>query len=145
MVIPFIYFHTLCVRTAKALGRLRGCAGSPEPSLVANVISTIILWAGSCIYSLTMGLHFAFQNLLTSGNTHCINFYLPVSPTLWFCKSSHSVRQSLVQGLQFLSSFYCLQTDFHSDSNWDTSSEKHVLCHMRTTKAHISLWSHQGL
>ena len=29
-----------CVRTAKALARLRGCAGSPEPSLVAYVIST---------------------------------------------------------------------------------------------------------
>ena len=32
---PFIYFHTSCVRTAKALVRLPRCAGSPEPSLVA--------------------------------------------------------------------------------------------------------------
>ena len=38
----FVYFHTLCVRTAKALARLRGCAGWPEPSLVTYVISTII-------------------------------------------------------------------------------------------------------
>ena len=38
----FIYFHTLCVRTAKALARLRECAGSPEPSLVAYAIHTII-------------------------------------------------------------------------------------------------------
>ena len=30
-----------CVRTAKALVRLRGCAGLPEPSLVTYVISTI--------------------------------------------------------------------------------------------------------
>ena len=44
---PFVYFHTSCVRTAKALARLWGCAGSPEPSLVAYVISTIISWAGS--------------------------------------------------------------------------------------------------
>ena len=44
---PFVYFHTSCVRTAKALVRLRGCAGSPEPSLVACVISAIISWAGS--------------------------------------------------------------------------------------------------
>ena len=44
---PFVYFHTSCVRTAKALARLRGCAGSPEPSLFAYVISTIIAWAGS--------------------------------------------------------------------------------------------------
>ena len=44
---PFVYFHTLCVRTAKALARLRGCAGSPEPSLVAYAIITITSWAGS--------------------------------------------------------------------------------------------------
>ena len=47
LVEPFAYFHTSCVRTAKALARLSGCAGSPEPSLVAYVISTIISWAGS--------------------------------------------------------------------------------------------------
>ena len=44
---PFVCFHTSCVRTAKALARLRGCAGSPEPSLVAYVIITIISWASS--------------------------------------------------------------------------------------------------
>ena len=44
---PIVYLHTSCVRTAKALARLRGCAGLPEPSLVACVISTIISWAGS--------------------------------------------------------------------------------------------------
>ena len=48
---PFINFHTLCVRTAKALARLRGCRGSPEPSLVAYVISTIVSWAGSFFIS----------------------------------------------------------------------------------------------
>ena len=42
LVGPFIYFHTLCVRTVKALARLGGCAGSPEPLLVAYAISTII-------------------------------------------------------------------------------------------------------
>ena len=47
LVGPFVYFHTSCVRTAKALARQRGCAGSPEPSLVAYVISTIISWAAS--------------------------------------------------------------------------------------------------
>ena len=36
----FVYFHTSCVRTAKALARLRGY-------LIAYVISTIISWAGS--------------------------------------------------------------------------------------------------
>ena len=38
LVGPFIYFHTPCVRTAKALARLRRCAGWPEASLVAYVI-----------------------------------------------------------------------------------------------------------
>ena len=47
LVRPFIYFHTSCVRTAKALARLRECAGSPQPLLVAYVTSTIISWAGS--------------------------------------------------------------------------------------------------
>ena len=46
LVGPFIYFHTSCVRTAKAVARLCRCAGSPVPSLVACVISTIISWAG---------------------------------------------------------------------------------------------------
>ena len=44
-----VSFHTSCVRTAKALARLRGCAGSPELSLVAYVISTIISWVGSYV------------------------------------------------------------------------------------------------
>ena len=44
LVGPFVYFHISCVRTVKALVRLRGM---PEPSLVAYVISTIISWAGS--------------------------------------------------------------------------------------------------
>ena len=46
---PFVYFHTWCVQTAKALARLRGCAGSSKPSLDAfmYVISTVISWAGS--------------------------------------------------------------------------------------------------
>ena len=47
LVGPFIFFHTSCVRTAKALMRLPECADSSEPSLVGYVISTIISWAGS--------------------------------------------------------------------------------------------------
>ena len=42
---------SFCVRTAKALARLRGCTGSPEPSLFAYARSTIISWAGSNICS----------------------------------------------------------------------------------------------
>ena len=47
VVRPFVYFHTSCMRTVKALVRLLGCASSPKPSLVAYVISIIISWAGS--------------------------------------------------------------------------------------------------
>ena len=38
----FVFFYNVCVRTAKALARLRGRALSPEPSLFAYAISTII-------------------------------------------------------------------------------------------------------
>ena len=47
LVRPFVYFHTSCVQTAKALARISLRAGSHEPSLVIYVISTIISWAGS--------------------------------------------------------------------------------------------------
>ena len=44
LVGPFVYFHTSFVRTAKALARLRKCAGSPERTLVAyRVISRYVL------------------------------------------------------------------------------------------------------
>ena len=46
LVGPFVYAHTLCVRTAKALAK---CTGSPKPSLVIYVISTIISWTGSIL------------------------------------------------------------------------------------------------
>ena len=52
----FVYFHNSCVRTEKALARLRGCVGSPEPWLFAYVISTIILWAGSILTSTVPGV-----------------------------------------------------------------------------------------
>ena len=47
LVRPFVYFHTWYMPTVTALMRLRESAASPEPSLVAYVISTIISWAGS--------------------------------------------------------------------------------------------------
>ena len=72
----FIYFHTSCVRTAMALARLRGCAGSPEPSLVAYVISAIISWAGSygifihcVIYCLQRS---PFHTIFTAAGVKCM-------------------------------------------------------------------------
>ena len=51
LVGPFDFFHTSYVRTAKALARLHECAGSPEPTLVAYMISTIISCAGSITFA----------------------------------------------------------------------------------------------
>ena len=50
----FVYFHISCVWTVKTLARLRGFAGSPEPSLIAYVISTLISWAGSHLFSVSL-------------------------------------------------------------------------------------------
>ena len=61
LVGPFVYFQTSCVQTVKALARLRGCAGSPEPSLVAYVISTIISWAWSIVM---LGTNQCFSTVL---------------------------------------------------------------------------------
>ena len=40
----FVFFHTSCVRTVKAPARLRGCAGSPEPLLVAYKYHNLMSW-----------------------------------------------------------------------------------------------------
>ena len=45
----FPLIHCLYVQAAKVLSRLRGCAGSPEPSLLAQAISTKITWRGPYI------------------------------------------------------------------------------------------------
>ena len=86
LVRPFVYFHTSCVRTAKALARLRGCPGSSEPSLLAYVISTIISWAGSNLYIGTNS-----SRLIRVYTTVCY-FYcshymscLMTKPTKWLC------------------------------------------------------------
>ena len=56
--------HTSCVRTAKALARLRGCAGSLEPSLVAYVINTIISWAGDIFHFLEAHIVYFYHTSL---------------------------------------------------------------------------------
>ena len=56
------------MRTAKALARLSGCAGSPEPLLVAYVISTLVSGTGSndvFLYS-NLGGYFSALHLLTA-------------------------------------------------------------------------------
>ena len=61
----FVYFQTSCVWTAKALAWLRGSAGSPEPSLDACVISTIISWAGSNMLLRNLAHHSTFCKWLS--------------------------------------------------------------------------------
>ena len=53
----FLHIPMLYEWTAKALARLRKCAGSPEPSLVTYVISTFFIWAGSFIHLLVCEFH----------------------------------------------------------------------------------------
>ena len=88
LVGPFVHFHTSCVWTAKALSRLRECAGSPEPSLVAYVISTIISWAGSYVVCVAAFLC-AFEQAL-SHIWHCLD--LARSLMLTFPCSAASVK-----------------------------------------------------
>ena len=110
LVGPFVYFHTSCVRTAKALARLRGCAGSHEPSLVAYVISTIISWAGSFCYDRCFCLKIAdaIKLNLFSHPVHCSSF------SIWFFFVSN---QMAALNFSFTSPFllktpYCLALNF---------------------------------
>ena len=42
-------YNVLYLQTGKALARLHGCAGLPEPLLIAYAIRTFFTWAGSTI------------------------------------------------------------------------------------------------
>ena len=69
LVGPIVDFHTSCVRTAKVLVSLRGCPGSPEPSLVTYVISTITSWAGSIYRNCLCHFRLLFSSLLSESTT----------------------------------------------------------------------------
>ena len=64
----FIYFHPSCVRTAKALAELRWCAGLPQPSLVAYVISTISSWTSSIKNKCSLHCNFCQKTLCRKTN-----------------------------------------------------------------------------
>ena len=85
LVRPFVYFLTSCVRTAKALARLRECAGSPESSQVAYVISTIISWAGSYVTKVLS---------LRPPRNHSHNFLVLMLSKFWVvCYKTYLSRQ----------------------------------------------------
>ena len=107
LVVPFVCFPTSCAWIAKALARLPRCAGSPEPLLVAYVISTIISWACSfCTYSPR------WSNLLTKFCEYLVIFvYIvvltvlqqPIFPEnlfltefVWFSKSHTKIKGFLL-------------------------------------------------
>ena len=86
----FIYFHMSCVWTAKALARLRGWADSPEPSLVAYVISTIISWAGSFVFQDTVAalqalakFAYGYRKIPKNWDTQKIYYNHPKIQTKW--------------------------------------------------------------
>ena len=87
LVGPFVYFHTSCLRTAKALARLHGCAGSSEPSLVAYVISIIISWAGSFYvtdqlkWDFRTSIHWLPQSVL---NFNFMYLFINLGMKLWW-------------------------------------------------------------
>ena len=77
LVCAFIYIHTLCLRAAKALARLRKCAGSSEHSLPTDAISINISCTGSIpfypelrngratkINRFTVAVHRSMKNIL---------------------------------------------------------------------------------
>ena len=114
LVTPFFYYHTSCMRTAKALARLCGCAGSPEPLLVAYVISTMISWAGSNRHT----------NLLNQLNK-CLGFiYVCKNDIFWIlcstCFLCQSNRHCKAEEKNVKTEMFCKQLkvwNFHSHFN----------------------------
>ena len=91
LVEHFVYVHTSCVRTAKAPVRLRGCAGSLEPPLVAYMISTIISWAGlNFLSSCRTAFFFATFTMFPGHLNQNRHFHRP------FQKSSGFSEKSLI-------------------------------------------------
>ena len=66
LVGPFVYFHTSCVRTAKALVRLCGCAVFPEPSRFAYKYHNLMSWlkCTSCYTNHTISVQLYVNNML---------------------------------------------------------------------------------
>ena len=106
LVGPFVYFHSSCVRTAKALMRLHGCAGSPEPSLVAYVISTIISWAGT--FSVCRIQYIAAKAPMTKvAPIFKINVKSALSDGGSFNTLTYTCNDRCHAGIMFISSLIC--------------------------------------
>ena len=60
-----MYDPFICVRAVKALARLRGCAGSPEPSLLAYAIGSKVSCTDSNNFIIIMFSHEETQLIST--------------------------------------------------------------------------------
>ena len=69
----FLNVSTTCQRTAKALARLRLCAGSPEPLLVASVISILFSCSRNWIYGYPFSRRAHEEQAGTATNLICVN------------------------------------------------------------------------
>ena len=134
---PFVYYSS-CVQTAMALARLRRCAGSPEPLLVACMISTIFSWAGSLDQFVKMMQAVAKNDTILTAIALIIHVMSVCQLSLQtLCFQSMGILlpwQSLVSEIFSSQKPYFLHVLLMGQVMW-----KCVLCHMRTTKVQISL------
>ena len=120
LVGPFVYFYTLCMRTAKALARLPGCAGLPELSLAGSLCDKFHI---SCAGSNVISDLYTSQVTLTHGVLTC-NYHGPSSSAAWnlaevWKYAIHNSRRWLqrrnltalirVQSTLFASAMICLE------------------------------------
>ena len=98
----FVWSLEFPILWAKALVRLHGCADMPEPLLVAYVIRTIFIWAGSIIgiplcyipfYHMTLLLFSVIMSCHKNGTT---TRYLRVTCVYWHIMSWWHIWQHYV-------------------------------------------------
>ena len=84
---PFVFFHTLCVQTAKALARLQGCALLPELSLFAYAISQELIRHLDKYHNLRSWLNYVFPRISTlkiSNQHNRLHLIIAEMPTCTF-------------------------------------------------------------
>ena len=139
----FLWNHCLYERAAKVLTRLRGCAGSPEPSLLAYAISTKFAW---CSPILT---HRLLDFKYPSPRWDIVSSFACVSHFLWFHVLLHFLLVSEVgcdlwlwHSLEIVSLFSWLHMNL--------CMAKPTKWHVRPAKTQMSLgirpvWSESSL
>ena len=139
----FLLIHCLYKRAAKVLARLRGCAGSPEPSLLAQAISTKFAWRGPIVLTcIICGLIFWAVTVIKFISQMCLTNYI----VILICDLSAILCSNLKHYFDKYSMLFTNKI-FTSIFKYDLSSwfeprhEKTCFCPMRT-KVQISLPIH---